>query len=55
MPFGNRKKNILEKLFVQYCHNSKNITPWIPEIEVCRHFPKLETAYFNGKNPFNFS
>jgi len=27
MPFGNRKKNILEDLLVQYCQNLKNITP----------------------------
>ena len=30
MPFGNRKKNILEDLSVHYCHNSKNITPSPP-------------------------
>jgi len=52
MPFGNRKKIFLRIFSV---HNSKNITPWKPEIQLFRHFPKLKIAYFNGNNPFNFS
>jgi len=55
MLFGIRK-HFFQKIFsVQYCYNSKNITPpWKLEILLFRHFPKLKIAYFNGINPFNF-
>jgi len=55
MPYGNRKKNILEDLFSSVLLQFKNINPQKPEIELFRHFLKLKIAYFNGKNPCNFS
>jgi len=45
------KKRIIS---VQYCHKSINNPLWKPEIELFWHFAKLEIAYFNEKNPFNF-
>jgi len=56
MPFGNRKKNILEDLFrlvlslfkkYQPCGNLK--------FDYLGIFQKLKIAYFIGKNHFNFS
>ena len=38
---------------VQYCHNLKKYHP--SDIKLFGRFPKLKIAYFNGKNPFDFS
>jgi len=51
MPFGNRKF-ILQDFFSSVLSQFKKISlPWKPEIELFRHFTKLEIAYFKGKNP----
>jgi len=55
MPFGNRKKYLRGSFQFSLATIQKNISPCIPEIQLFRHFPKLKIAYFNGKNPFNFS
>jgi len=56
MPSETKKKNIYEDLSSAILSQFKKISPpWKPEIQLFRHFPKLEIAYFNGENPFNFS
>jgi len=60
MPFGNRKKYFRESsdIFKRSSVLSKfkrYHPPWKPEIQLFRHFPKLQIAIFNGKNAFNFS
>jgi len=58
MPFGNRKKNILEDLFSSALSQFRKYRPSGNlkfNISLFRHFPKLKIAQFNGKNPFNFS
>jgi len=50
MPFGNRKKNILEDLFGSVLSQFKKHPPsGNLKFYIFMHFPKLEIAYLNRK------
>jgi len=48
MPFGKRKKN-RGPFLLSIVKIKKISSPWKPEIQLFRHFPKLKIAYINGK------
>jgi len=55
MPFGIRKKYFRGSFKFSIVIIQKISPLWKPGISLFRHFPKLKIAYFNGKNPLNFS
>jgi len=55
MPFGKGEKYLRGSSQFRIVTISKISPLWKPEIQLFRHFPKREIAYFNRKNPFNFS
>jgi len=55
MPFGDRKKYFKASFQFSIVTIYKISPLWKPKIEKFRHFSKFEIAYFNGKNPTNFS
>jgi len=51
MPSGEKKiKKIQDLSSLALSQFKKKPHPWKPEIQLFRHFPKLQIAHFKGKN-----